>query len=77
VELFQTGEHSAAEFANLFCVGRSTVYRAMERDKSAAPDSGQSSRRPHHCGTTPGGITIPGVVTASGSLAGPFPCHVH
>jgi len=35
VELFQTGEHSTAELADLFCVGRSTVYRAMERNKSA------------------------------------------
>jgi len=36
VELFQTGGHSTAELADLFCVGRSTVYRAMERNKSAA-----------------------------------------
>ncbi|MEJ7689627.1 MAG: recombinase family protein [Nocardioidaceae bacterium] len=36
VELFQTDGHSAAELADLFCVDRSTVYRAMERNKSAA-----------------------------------------
>ena len=30
VELFETGEHSTAELADLFGVGRSTVYRALE-----------------------------------------------
>jgi len=29
VELFETGEHSTAELADLFGVGRSTVYRAL------------------------------------------------
>jgi len=36
VELFETGEHSTAELADLFGVGRSTVYRALERSKAAA-----------------------------------------
>ena len=36
VELFETGEHSTAELADLFGVGRSTVYRALERNRSAA-----------------------------------------
>jgi len=35
VALFATGEHSTAELADLFGVGRSTVYRAVERAKSA------------------------------------------
>ncbi len=36
VELFETGEHSTAELAELFGVGRSIVYRALERSNSAA-----------------------------------------
>jgi len=36
VELFETGEHSTAELADLFGVGRCTVYRALERNRSAA-----------------------------------------
>lgn len=35
VELFETGEHSTADLADLFGVGRSTVYRALERNRSA------------------------------------------
>ncbi len=35
VALFATGEHSTAELADLFGVGRSTVYRAVERAKFA------------------------------------------
>ncbi len=35
VELFETGKHSTAELADLFGVGRSTVYRALERNRSA------------------------------------------
>jgi transposase len=37
--VFETGEHSTAELADLFGVGRSTVYRAIERQraKSSAP----------------------------------------
>ncbi len=31
VELYQAGDHSTAELAELFGVGRSTVYRAIER----------------------------------------------
>lgn len=33
VALFATGEHSTAELADLFCVARSTVYRALQRDQ--------------------------------------------
>lgn len=32
VSLLRTGEYSTAELADLFGVGRSTVYRAIERD---------------------------------------------
>ena len=35
VELFETGEHSIAELADLFGVERSTVYRPLERNRSA------------------------------------------
>jgi DNA invertase Pin-like site-specific DNA recombinase len=39
VELHGTGEYSTAELADLFSVGRSTVYRAIKR-----------ARRPHRDG---------------------------
>jgi DNA invertase Pin-like site-specific DNA recombinase len=32
VALHRAGEHSTAELGDLFSVGRSTVYRAIERD---------------------------------------------
>ena len=32
VALHRTGKHSTAELGDLFGVGRSTVYRALERD---------------------------------------------
>jgi DNA invertase Pin-like site-specific DNA recombinase len=35
VSLMAAGEHSTAELADLFGVGRSTVYRALERSKNA------------------------------------------
>jgi len=35
VSLMAAGEHSTAKLADLFRVGRSTVYRALERSKSA------------------------------------------
>ncbi len=35
VSLFEAGEHSSAELADLFGVGRSTVYRAVERNHVA------------------------------------------
>lgn len=35
VALFESGEHSTAELADLFGVGRSTVYRAEQRHLSA------------------------------------------
>jgi DNA invertase Pin-like site-specific DNA recombinase len=34
VELHRAGEHSPAELAELFGIGRSTVYRAIERDRT-------------------------------------------
>ena len=34
--VFKTGEHSTAELADLFGVGRSTVYRAIERQRATA-----------------------------------------
>jgi len=36
VSLMAAGEHSAAEVADLFGVSRPTVYRALERGRSAA-----------------------------------------
>lgn len=42
---FESGEHSTAELADLFGVGRSTVYRAEQRHLSAtAPDRRRPSR---------------------------------
>jgi DNA invertase Pin-like site-specific DNA recombinase len=35
VSLMAAGEHSTAELADLFGVGRSTVYRALQRSKNA------------------------------------------
>lgn len=34
--LFETGGHSTAELADLFSVGRSTVYRTIERQRATA-----------------------------------------
>lgn len=34
MELYRQGEHSTAEFADLFGLVRSTVYRALERDRA-------------------------------------------
>lgn len=39
VALFDTGDHSTAELAELFGVTRSTVYRAVERERSRAATS--------------------------------------
>jgi transposase len=36
VALVHSGEHSTAEVAELFGVGRSTVYRAIERQRNEA-----------------------------------------
>jgi DNA invertase Pin-like site-specific DNA recombinase len=36
VSLVAVGEHSTAEVADLFRVSRSTVYRALQRSRSAA-----------------------------------------
>ncbi|BAH51839.1 site-specific recombinase [Rhodococcus opacus B4] len=38
VELHGTGEYSTAELADLFSVGRSTVYRAIKRARRAHRD---------------------------------------
>jgi len=37
IELHQAGAHTSAELAELFSVARSTVYRAIERARTAAP----------------------------------------
>ena len=37
VELHHAGAHTSAELAELFAVARSTVYRAIERARTAAP----------------------------------------
>lgn len=44
--VFETGEHSTAELADLFGVGRSTVYRAIERRRAnaLAPEAGAATR---------------------------------
>ena len=34
VDLYRQGEHSTAELADLFGVARSTVYRALERERA-------------------------------------------
>ncbi len=39
VDLFR-GEHSTAELADLFGVARSTVYRALERDRARGQTDG-------------------------------------
>jgi len=36
VHLLAAGEHSTAELAELFGVGRSTVYRALDRSRATA-----------------------------------------
>ena len=33
VKLYQAGEHTVGELGELFSVGRSTVYRAIERSR--------------------------------------------
>jgi DNA invertase Pin-like site-specific DNA recombinase len=40
VDLFRRGEHSTAELADLFGVARSTVYRALERDRARGQTNG-------------------------------------
>ena len=37
VEVHHAGAHTSAELAELFSVARSTVYRAIERARTAAP----------------------------------------
>jgi DNA invertase Pin-like site-specific DNA recombinase len=48
VALHQTGEHTSAELAELFNVARSTVYRAIERDRArsaAVAEPGRARQR--------------------------------
>ena len=72
VALFATGEHSTAELADLFGVGRSTVYRAVERANPRQPDprlpviSQPATLR----GTTGSGASGRRRLTASGSASG-------
>ena len=40
VELYRQGKHSTAELADLFGVARSTVYRALERDRARGQTNG-------------------------------------
>ncbi len=40
VDLYRRGEHSTAELADLFGVARSTVYRALERDRARGRTNG-------------------------------------
>jgi DNA invertase Pin-like site-specific DNA recombinase len=40
VELYRGGEHTVAEIQELFAVGRSTVYRAIERSGASAMTAG-------------------------------------
>jgi DNA invertase Pin-like site-specific DNA recombinase len=49
VALHRAGEHSTTELGDLFAVGRSTVYRAIERD----------TRRRQHEGSGRAGSTTP------------------
>jgi DNA invertase Pin-like site-specific DNA recombinase len=37
VALLETGEYTTAELADLFSVGHSTVYRAVERERALKP----------------------------------------
>jgi DNA invertase Pin-like site-specific DNA recombinase len=46
VDLYRQGEHSTAELADLFGVARSTVYRALERDRGCAVRRQPVSARP-------------------------------
>ena len=43
VDLYRRGEHSTAELADLFGVARSTVYRALQRDRTNGHRAGSSS----------------------------------
>ncbi len=40
--LYAGGEHTTSELADLFRVGRSTVYRALERNRERSRSSGQA-----------------------------------
>ncbi len=45
VALHQAGEHSTAELGELFGVGRSTVYRAIERDTRRREQANRTTTR--------------------------------
>jgi len=42
VQLHHAGEHTVAELAELFSVGRSTIYRAVERGRTTADGTSYS-----------------------------------
>jgi predicted transcriptional regulator len=44
VALLETGEYTTAELADLFSVGRSTVYRAVERERALKVSASPMSR---------------------------------
>jgi len=48
VNLHRTGDHSTAELGDLFGVGRSTVYRALERD-AVRQRASQAAGQPSAC----------------------------
>jgi IS30 family transposase len=37
VRLFRSGEYTTSEISDLFGVARSTIYRALERDRRRKP----------------------------------------
>jgi transposase len=67
VTLLETREYTTAELADLFSVGRSTVYRAVEREralKASAPRSrnrevGAAPCLPEPVGNAPAGTVHP------------------
>tara|TARA_R110002051_G_scaffold60546_8_gene110875 strand:- start:15430 stop:16068 length:639 start_codon:yes stop_codon:yes gene_type:complete len=46
VKLYGEDQHTIAELAELFSVGRATVYRAVERSRAKAPGSGHHLSSP-------------------------------
>lgn len=64
VEQYRAGEHTAAELAELFNVARSTIYRALERDRArnmaAAEDPSDSLGEFGHAAVSAGGEVFAG-----------------
>ena len=48
VAMHETGEHSTGELAELFGIGRSTVYRAIQRDAARHPHRHVEVSSAHH-----------------------------